>query len=457
MSFRKNKRFTKREYDETFNYDNGKLITYENREIIDSGVINVINNTNIALIGIENMEPEEIKIFESDLLINKLFDSNKDLDKFISIMVDSVVLDKLYNAPLSLIGTIEFGTRRDYTMTLDENVKIEFVLDSTKTLCKITKTTRLDDTDNKTEVFAYDTNGVRKRLKSYKCEENGYNTEIEFMYSDNVIIDGNLTMDYGMYFKNDVAMINRLYVEYDSNYHNSLTLHVSNNTTREEILLIQQDGEWSIRLISKISDKDDNTANKFAILKTFTVKNFHEKTNTLEIERKFEIDFIKHGKVIKEIMDKYTISKLMIDQSYISLNPEIRLRNCNNESFELTKKEKYGDSTISRIEKNVSIDKDFYDMLLAGTNGRSFKKTRYIIEMTHDDKPHIFYLDLFEDEQDPVIEVEFTSENEANAFVPPEWFGKEMTGPSVNKKLALDNSKRRVGNPFKRHIQLEHK
>lgn len=452
---RKNKRVTKREYEETLNYDNGKLITYENREIVDSGVINVINNTNIALIGIENMEPEEIKIFESDLLVNKLFESKKDLNKFISIMVDSMTLDKLYTAPLSLIGAIEFGSRRNYTMTLDENVKIEFIIDSTETLCKIIKTSYLIDNITRTEVFVYDTNGIRKRLKSYNCEEGSYNTEIEFMYNDNIIIDDNHTMDYGMYFKNDAAMINRLYVEYDTNYHNSLTLYVSNSTTREEILFTKQDGEWLFRVINKVSDKDENTVNKFSILKTFTVKNFHDKSDNLEIERKFEIDFSKNGKVIKEIMYKYTKLKLMIDQSYISLNPEIRLRNTNNELFELTKKEKHGDSAISRVEKNVSIDKEFYDMLFAGTNGRFFQKTRHVIEMDHGDKPHVFYLDIFAKGQDPVIEVEFESESEANAFVPPEWFGKEMFGPSVNKKLALDNSKESLGNPFNRQIKLK--
>lgn len=448
---------SKREYDEMLHYDNGKLVAYENKEIVDSEVINVIENTHMSFTNMENMDPEKIKIFESDLLINKLFDSKKDLNEFIRIMVDSSTLRDLYKATLSLIGAVEFGTRRGYVMSLDADIKIEFILDESEEPCKIIKTTDLGNNVTRIEVFKYDTNAVRMRLILYTCEEDGYFTEIEFVYNSNTIIDGNLVMDHAMYFKNDVAKLNRISVEYNSDYYSHFTMNISNNITREKIVFIRIDGEWLIKSISKVSDKDENTVNKFAILKTFTVNNFHEKTDTLEIERKFEIDFINHGKVIREIVDKYTISKLLIDQSYISLNPEIRLRNGNNESFELTKKEKYGDSTISRIEKNVSIDKDFYDILLAGTNGRSFKKIRYIIEMTHDDKPHIFYLDIFEDEQDPVIEVEFTSENEANAFVPPEWFGKEMTGPSVNKKLALDNSRSKVGNPFKRHIQLEHK
>ena len=49
-------------------------------------------------------------------------------------------------------------------------------------------------------------------------------------------------------------------------------------------------------------------------------------------------------------------------------------------------------------------------------------------------------LDVFEGELAPLIlaEVEFPSEEEANAFVPPEWFGKDVTfsGDYHNSALA---------------------
>ena len=42
---------------------------------------------------------------------------------------------------------------------------------------------------------------------------------------------------------------------------------------------------------------------------------------------------------------------------------------------------------------------------------------------------HTIELDIFENDLAPLVlaEVEFSTEQEANAFVPPEWFGEDVT------------------------------
>ena len=59
------------------------------------------------------------------------------------------------------------------------------------------------------------------------------------------------------------------------------------------------------------------------------------------------------------------------------------------------------------------------------TDGLLITKKRYCIPLD----PYTIELDIFEGDLAPLIlaEVEFPSEEKANAFTPPEWFAKDVT------------------------------
>ena len=59
-------------------------------------------------------------------------------------------------------------------------------------------------------------------------------------------------------------------------------------------------------------------------------------------------------------------------------------------------------------------------------DGRLIKKRRYLIPL---DDSHTIELDIFEGDLAPLqlAEVEFATEEEANSFVPPAWFGEDVT------------------------------
>ncbi len=62
------------------------------------------------------------------------------------------------------------------------------------------------------------------------------------------------------------------------------------------------------------------------------------------------------------------------------------------------------------------------------TSGRRIEKTRYRVELP--DADTVAEVDLFEGDLAGlcIVEVEFGSIDAANAFTPPTWFGREVTG-----------------------------
>jgi adenylate cyclase len=82
---------------------------------------------------------------------------------------------------------------------------------------------------------------------------------------------------------------------------------------------------------------------------------------------------------------------------------------------------------LRRTEVEMTIaDADAAD-LWPHTEGRRISKTRYRIALADG---HIAELDEYADDLAGVhtVEVEFDSEASAAAFVPPPWFGREVTG-----------------------------
>lgn len=79
-----------------------------------------------------------------------------------------------------------------------------------------------------------------------------------------------------------------------------------------------------------------------------------------------------------------------------------------------------------REEYNLPLTKEAYEHLCPKADGRLIHKIRYNIPYQ---EIYTIELDIFLDDLSPLIlaEVEFPSEEAANCFVPPDWFGEDVT------------------------------
>lgn len=134
----------------------------------------------------------------------------------------------------------------------------------------------------------------------------------------------------------------------------------------------------------------------------------------MEIERKF---------LIKKLPDNLTsYNARKIEQAYLCTDPVVRVRR-DNDDYYLTYKSK---GMIVREEYNLPLTKEAYGHLLAKADGNIITKTRY--EILEKDNLTI-ELDVFEGKFDGLLlaEVEFASEEEALGYIPPEWFGEDVS------------------------------
>jgi len=113
---------------------------------------------------------------------------------------------------------------------------------------------------------------------------------------------------------------------------------------------------------------------------------------------------------------------------------EVRLREAG-EALTLTIKSGHG---LAREENEVEIDRATFDDLWPETAGRRVEKVRRKIGLGDGLTAE---LDRYSGDLEgvAVVEVEFGSEEEAEAFRPPAWFGRELTGDRAwaNQNLAL--------------------
>lgn len=147
----------------------------------------------------------------------------------------------------------------------------------------------------------------------------------------------------------------------------------------------------------------------------------------MEIERKFLIT------ELPEHLETYP--KQQIEQAYLSRNPVVRVRKLN-DSYVLTCK---GDGLMVRQEQEIPLSREAYLRLLPKIEGRIIAKTRHVIPY----EDSMIELDVFDAPMAPlcIAEVEFSSEEEATAFVPPEWFGQEVTFDPAYTNAALSKKK----------------
>lgn len=147
----------------------------------------------------------------------------------------------------------------------------------------------------------------------------------------------------------------------------------------------------------------------------------------MEIERKF---------LVTKPIDNYKAYDCReIEQAYLSVSPEVRVRK-DNDDYYLSYK---SDGTLTREEYNLPLTKESYEHLLEKADGHVITKKRYMIPI--DGTKLFIEFDVFEGIYTGLMlaEVEFNSETSAVAFVPPNWFGREVTYDLTykNKNLSL--------------------
>ena len=165
----------------------------------------------------------------------------------------------------------------------------------------------------------------------------------------------------------------------------------------------------------------------------------------LELERKFLVK----PEYVNEIK-RNSIQRQYIKQTYLSFDPELRVRKIinavdNTIKYTLTAKR---NKEIGKIEKEFEIKLSTYLDLYKNKESEDLYKTRYIIPLAHclsEESMNglVGEMDVYRDFDIVVIEVEFPSILAMMSFIPPNWFGKEVTFDSDfgNKTLIKRLSK----------------
>lgn len=136
----------------------------------------------------------------------------------------------------------------------------------------------------------------------------------------------------------------------------------------------------------------------------------------MEIERKFLIK----KEQLPENLSQYPC--LHIEQGYLCTEPVVRIRRQNDEYY-LTYKSK---GLLSREEYNLTLTEDAYYHLKEKADGIVICKDRYVIP----EKDGLsIELDIFHEAYEGLLlaEVEFPSEEAAKSYLPPAWFGEDVT------------------------------
>ena len=133
----------------------------------------------------------------------------------------------------------------------------------------------------------------------------------------------------------------------------------------------------------------------------------------MEIERKFLV------KVLPEHLESF--ARHRIEQAYLCTDPVLRIRR-KDERYILTYK---GPGFLVREEHEFPLKEESYQQLLKKAEGTVISKWRYRIPY----EAYVIELDVFDPPFAPLVlaEVEFSTEEEANLFEPPAWFGEDVT------------------------------
>jgi len=153
-----------------------------------------------------------------------------------------------------------------------------------------------------------------------------------------------------------------------------------------------------------------------------------EQPKPKEIERKFLIESLPPD------LDKFP--KKEISQGYLAITPdgtEVRLREKGDKYYQTIKTS----GGKVRGETEIEITKEQFKSLWPMTEGKRVEKIRYEIPYQNS----LIELDVYASALKGLLtaEVEFKTEKGSDEFVPPEWFGKEVTEDKryKNQNLAI--------------------
>ena len=134
----------------------------------------------------------------------------------------------------------------------------------------------------------------------------------------------------------------------------------------------------------------------------------------MEIERKYLI------KELPQNLEQFPCKH--IAQGYLNTDPVVRIRRTD-DKYTLTYK---GKGLMVREEYNLPLNEVSFEHLKEKIDGLLIEKRRYLIPFA---QKYTIELDIFEGKLAPLqlAEVEFETEEEANSFVPPAWFGEDVT------------------------------
>ena len=135
----------------------------------------------------------------------------------------------------------------------------------------------------------------------------------------------------------------------------------------------------------------------------------------MEIERKYLIDG-----TLPFSLEPFSCH--LIEQAYLCTAPVVRVRR-QDQDYILTYK---GSGLMAREEYNLALTREAYLHLKEKADGIVLSKTRYLLPL---DNGLTIELDVFDAPYETLYlaEVEFSSVNEANSFVAPDWFGEDVT------------------------------
>ena len=149
--------------------------------------------------------------------------------------------------------------------------------------------------------------------------------------------------------------------------------------------------------------------------------------NALELERKFLVA------EAPDDLENYPADRIL--QGYLAIGEdgsEARVRR-RGQRTTLTVKQGRG---LTRREEEVEITRAQFDRLWPLTEGRRIEKTRHLIGLPNG---LVIELDTYDGALAGLLtaEVEFPSAAAAQRFVPPDWFGPEVTNDDAYKNRRL--------------------
>ncbi len=154
----------------------------------------------------------------------------------------------------------------------------------------------------------------------------------------------------------------------------------------------------------------------------------------MEIERKFLLD---------KFPDLPERVRAQVYQGYLSTAPVVRIRKAiladGSEKFEMTVK---GKGTLVRAEVNIDITAEQYEEMACLLKREPIRKDYHVYALPDGLELECSIVDSGTESEFMYAEVEFDSVEAANAFVPPEYLGREVTeDPSFSMNSYWINGK----------------